>query len=282
MKKIIYLFILIPIFTKAQSGWVKAPGEWYTQLSASSLLSKDYYNLAGNQLPTNQFEQYALNLYTEYGLNQKLTFIGGTSLRSNAYETTDAVVALGDLRLELKYSLLRNKFPLAISVASEIPLSNKTSFATVDQPNELGIREKINLATTDGEVNFWTTLALSHSFGKGKTYASAYGAYNLRTAGFTDQIKTGVEFGVQPLNRLWLNGKLNALFATSDEPNPGVPFIRGEGTTFTAHSFGASYEFKNGIGISAEYFGFSDLIAERKNIYSAPVFTIGAFFKSAK
>ncbi len=285
MKNLIFIFLfisLIPFIGESQSGWVKAPGEWYGQLSAAKMQSKDYFNLLGTRTPTNQFEQKAINLYAEYGLNKKLTLISGTSFRSNAYETTNSVTALSDFRVEVKYSLLQKKYPLAISVSSEIPLSNKTNFATANEPNGLGIREKINLATTDGEVNFWTTLALSHSFGKGKMYASAYSAYNLRTSGFTDQIKTGVEFGIQPFNRFWLNGKLNSLFSASATPNPGVPFIRGEGTTFTAHSFGASYTFKNNLGILAEYFAFSDLISQRKNIYSAPVFSIGLFIKHAK
>ncbi len=282
MKKLTFLFILFSFFAKAQSGWIKAPGELYAQVSVAAMASKDYYNLLGNRITTNQFQQSALNLYAEYGLGQKLTAIGATSLRSNAFETTDAVIAPSDLRLELKYSLLQGKFPLAISVASEIPLSNKTNFATADEPNELGVRDRINLATTDGEVNFWTTLAISRSFGKGKTYASAYSAYNLRTSDFTDQIKAGIEFGVQPVERFWLIGKLSSLFLTSAEPNPDASFIRGEGTTFTGHSIAASYELQNGLGFLAEYFSFSDLIAERKNIYSTPVFSIGVFFKKTK
>lgn len=282
MKNLAFLFIVFSFFAKAQSGWVKAPQEWYAQVSAAAMVSEDYYNLLGNRITTNQFQQSALNLYAEYGLSQKLTIIGATALRSNAFETTDAVIATGDLRLELKYSLLQGKFPLAISVASEIPLSNKTNFATTDKPNDLGIRDQINLATTDGEVNFWTTLAISRSFGKGKSYASAYSAYNLRTSDFTDQIKAGVEFGVQPTERLWLIGKLSSLFSTSDEPNPGVSFIRGEGTTYTAHSLAASYELKNGLGFLAEYLSFSDFIAERKNMYSESVFSVGVFFKKAR
>lgn len=279
MKRLIFLLFLTPIFAFAQSGWVKAPGDWYAQVNISGLISDNYFNLDGNELNTNELSQYSLNFYGEYGLNKRFTAIGAISaLRSNAFNTTDAVIAPGDLRLEIKYGIFQGKFPLSISVASEIPLSNETNFATAKQPNDFGFRDQINLATTDGEVNFWTTLALSHSLSR-KAYVSVFGAYNIRTENFTDQIKGGLEFGYQPLERLWLIGKLNALGSASAEANPNVPFIRGEGTSFTAHSLGVSYEFLKGLGFSAEYFGYSNLVIERKNLYSGPIFSVGVFLK---
>ncbi len=279
MKKTAILLLLLPVFASAQSGWVKNSGEWYGQATLAAMLSDSYFNINGNKLTTNQLQQYSLNFYGEYGFNKHLTGIVAVStLRSNSFNTTDAVIAPGDLRLEVKYGIWQGKFPLAISLASEIPLSVEKNFATAKQANDLGFKDQINLATTDGEVNLWTTLALSHSFSK-KTYTSIYGAYNLRTEDFTDQIKWGVEFGYQPLERFWLTGRLNALGSASNAANPNVPFIRGEGTTYTAHSLSVLYEFYNGIGLMAEYFSFSDFLIKRKNLYSAPVFSLGVFLK---
>jgi hypothetical protein len=263
----------------AQSGWVKEKGELFAQVSASTFASDEYFGVTGERFENiNEFQQRSLNLYGEYGLTPRLTGILNTSiLRLNGYPTTDVVAAPGDLRLELKYALSK-KIPLAISIAPEIPIAPADNFATAKQPNDLGIREQINLATTDGEFNIWTTLAASTPLPKGKGWATAFGAFNLRTKGFSHQFQAGFELGFQPVEPLFFKARLTTQYSLG-EPEEGVPFFRGEGTEMAAASIGAGWRFSKNWGVSLDWWRNFDAIVSTKNAYVGQVWSVGVFYQ---
>ncbi len=98
----------------------------------------------------------------EYGLTDKFSIIANLTLQTfNGFETTETVSGLGDLRLEFKHALLKKYFPLAVSVAPEIPIGKANNFAN----SIFNIFERINLPSGDGEFNVWTTLASSFVLG---------------------------------------------------------------------------------------------------------------------
>jgi hypothetical protein len=268
--------LFLPQNTSAQGGWVKAPQEYFIQLGVSQLSSKNYYNLDGErQTSVNTFRQTSLQLYGEYGISGRLTgIVQCPVLRAHSYNTTNTVVGIGDARLSLKYGLWQHPAAIALLVAAELPTGAKNKYAVSKKANELGYKERANLGTGDGEWNFWNTLAVSYSFYPKPAYLSFYGGYNLRTKAFSDQYEFGGEAGYTFAKTVWF-GLKSSVRKTRNGGVIRAPFFRGEGTEYTATSVALAYQWPSGLGIVAEYFDYSDLIVKRRNIYSAPILTIG-------
>ena len=279
--KIYSAIVILIIFCSglyAQGGWTREKGQYFVKTDISHLSSDSYYNPLGTNLKTTVFSQTSVNFYGEYGLKDRLTLITSMPLlRRNAFETSEPVYGIGDLKLELKYRLLKS-FPLAISVAPEIPTGRSNAFAS----NKSDPTDKINLPTGDGEFNVWTTLAASGSVGK--VYSSIYGSYNYRTKykglSFVDLYQIGFEVGVNPIKDLWFNTKVRAQFSTGESKHPDLGFVRGDGTTYTLISAEAFYKFSSKWGLSATYLTGGDFIAPFKNIYIAPYFSIGLTYEN--
>jgi hypothetical protein len=273
------LALCLSINTHAQSGWTKAKDTYFFKLDYSAYTSSDFRNNEGNSLETSDFSQKAISLYGEYGITDRFTAITFIPLmKQNAYETTNTVSGFGDVKLELKYSLLKNAFPLSISIAPEFPTGNANNFAT----NNSNSLEKINLPSGDGEFNVWTTLAASHSFPGSNTYISAYTAFNYRTKYedryFQNQFQSGLEVGHLFFNKLWLNTKLSIQTGVGQDPE-FADFIRGDGTTYTAVSLGGLYEIGKNFGITAQYFNSNSAIVKAKNSYASNLFSFGIVYQ---
>ena len=275
---ILLLLALCPFFAAAQSGWTRAPKGLFIKIDGSFLDATTYYNPNGESVTTSAFRQSSINLYGEYGFRERLTFIvQAPLLRFNSFETTSTVAGIGDLRLEAKYRLSGNTFPVSVSVAPEIPTGRANAYATNKQFPE----DRINLPTGDGEFNVWTTLAASHSFGK--CYASAFTAYNFRTKyegkKFRNLYQFGAELGFNPWKPLWLNAKLRAQFSNGDSRHPELGFVRGDATTYTLLSAEAFYRIGSHWGVAATYLDGGDWIAPFQNIYIAPYFSVGVVYE---
>lgn len=279
MKNILLVGLaLCPLLTTAQSGWTRDPKGFFLKLDGSFLNSSTYYNPNGEQVKTNAFRQNSLNFYGEYGVREKLTFIVQVPLlRLNSFETTSTVAGFGDLRLEAKYRLTGNKFPLAISIAPELPTGRANAYASNKQFPD----DRINLPTGDGEWNVWTTLAASKSFGN--CYASVFTAYDFRTryAGkkFRNLSQFGVEFGYHPWTPLWVNAKIRAQFSEGKSRYPELGFVRGDATTYTLLSGEAFYKINKTWGVAATFLTGNDWIAPFRNIYLAPYFSVGVVYE---
>jgi hypothetical protein len=277
---IIQLFALLFLVHEAngQSGWTKAKGEGFFQTSFSTFGSKEYFNLGGEKLITNQFNQQSIVFYGEYGFTDKFTLIANLPLQNfNGFETTETVSGLGDLRLEFKHALLKKYFPLAISIAPEIPIGKANNFAN----SIVNDFERINLPSGDGEFNVWTTLATSFALGDFPFYGSLFGSYNYRTEydgiSFSDQMAVGVEFGYKIANTVWVNARLNGLTSV-DEIIEVADFVRGDGTEYTSYSFGASIPVYKEFHLNLTYRNYNDFLFQRRNIYSGGVFGIGVYY----
>ena len=263
----------------SQSGWTRQKKTYFVKTSINLFNSSAYYNLDGEKLTTTEFRQQSLSLYGEYGITDRLTgIINFPMLKLNSYANTDVAVGIGDLKLEVKYALLRKNIPLSISVAPEFPTGSKNNYA-----QNTTSADQINLPTGDGEFNVWTTLAASHSFYPVPAYVSVSTAYNYRTQyngfSFRDQLKSNLEVGYKLLDVVWFNATLSAQTSIGVKPVGTTEFIRGEGTEFTALGLGASYQFIKGWSVALQGWGYSDLLFARKNIYSAPTYSIGVFYE---
>ena len=263
----------------AQSGWTKGKKEGFYQLSYQSMVSNDYYTLAGELLETNQFSQQSFVFYGEYGVTDRFTIIANLPLQTwNKFENTQKVSGLGDLRIEFKHAILKKYLPLSISIAPELPIGTANNFAN----STINNFERINLPSGDGEFNVWSTLASSFALPNSSFYGTIFGAYNMRTESdgiqFSDQYAIGAEIGYQIAKKIWVNARLNAL-ATVGDVLIATDFVRGDGTEYTSFSFGASVPVYKQLHLSLNYRNFNDLIFDRKNLYSSGVVSVGVYYE---
>jgi hypothetical protein len=285
MKKSILLFfvsILIIYTTIAQSGWVREKKDYFVKADYTFYNATKYHNLFGNTIITNKFSQKTVTFYGEYGVGKN--FAINTTLpllRQNGYENTKKVTGIGDVKIEFKYALKKGKFPIAISIAPELPIGTQTLLAK----SKTNSAEVINLPSGDGEINIWTTIAASHSFYPKPIYVSAYTSFNYRTSykerDFQHQMQTGIEAGYKVKNKLWLNTKLLVLSGVGKKPQ-FADFIRGDGTTYTAFTLGGMYEIGKHWGITSQYFRCNSLITKARNNYVAGILSLGVAYNKKR
>jgi hypothetical protein len=198
--------------------------------------------------------------------------------RWNGFETTERVSGIGDAFVGIQYALAKGAYPVSITVGPEIPLAQANRYAS----STVNSFDRINLPTGDGEWNVKATLAGSHKFENLPVYTSIYTTFNYRTSfegnPFSNQIKAGAEIGYQPLKPLWLQAKIHVFYSIG-APKRNSDFIRAEGTSFTAVEFAAAYSMSRKLALVANVGLYNDWIAARKNLYSAPNYTLGIAFK---
>ncbi len=285
MKKL-YLILLIISGTIplsfAQSGWTREKKNFFIKTSFDFYKSEDYRNLDAEKVITSEFAQKTLLIYAEYGLSNRLSLnTTFPAFRINGYNSTDNVSGIGDLRIELKYALLKDFIPVAVSIAPEFPIGNKNLFAK----SNLNDFDEINLPTGDGEFNVWTTLAASHSFYPLPLYVSAFSSFNYRSKfegrSFQNQLQNGIEVGYKAFNKLWLNTKVTTLSGIGKDPLT-ADFIRGDGTTYTGFSAGGLFEIGKHFGLNFQYYKAGDFIVKSRNIYAADIFSVGLTYSKKR
>lgn len=271
-------FLLFPLQGQAQSGWVREKGSIFLKNDAFFFQSTRYLNLQGDELRTARFSQYMIQLYGEYGLGKRFALqVYAPLIRWNQFETTDPAIGQGDLKLELKYALLRGKTPVSFAIAPEFPTGRAQALAA----NRSIPGDGIFLPTGDGEFNVWSTLAASRSFGT--WYLSLYAAYNFRTQyqglAFRDLYQAGGELGFHPIDPLWLQLKSRIQGSIGESQHPELGFVRGDATTYTAMSLGIWYELNQTWGLSLESGIATPWILGLRNIYAAPYYSAGVSWK---
>lgn len=281
MKKAFLIILILKVgitTTFAQSGWTKEKDNFFIKLDYQFYNSTDFNNLNGTAIQTDEFRQKTFLLYGEYGLSNKFSFNAYLPLiRFNAYQNTETVSGIGDLKLELKYALSKGKLPIALSIAPELPTGPKNLFAK----SKINSFDEINLPTGDGEFNVWTTAAISHSFYPKPIYISAFTSFNYRTSfgnrDFQNQLLSGVEGGYKFFGKLWLSGKLSVLNGLGAKPQ-FADFIRGDGTTYTGLSVNSAYQVGKHYAINFQYFKPTSFVVNSRNNYDANTFSIGVSY----
>lgn len=281
MKKAFLIILILKVgitTTFAQSGWTKEKDNFFIKLDYQFYNSTDFNNLNGTSIQTDEFRQKTFLLYGEYGLSSKFSLNAYLPLiRFNAYQNTETVSGIGDLKLELKYALSKGKLPIALSIAPELPTGSKNLFAK----SKINSFDEINLPTGDGEFNVWTTAAISHSFYPKPIYISAFTSFNYRTSfgnrDFQNQLLSGVEGGYKFFDKLWLSGKLSVLNGLGAKPQ-FADFIRGDGNTYTGLSVNSAYQVGKHYAINFQYFTPTSFVVNSRNNYDANTFSIGVSY----
>jgi len=277
MKNLLIFFLAsaYSVSSFSQSGFTREKQNFFVKADYQFYNSVNYNNNKGTEIETSRFSQKTFSLYGEYGISERFAINANIPVfRLNGYETTNAVAGVGDLSVELKYALKKGKFPIAVSIAPNLPTGTQQLFAN----SKLNNFDKIDLPTGDGEFNIWTTAAISHSFYPKPMYASAFTSFNYRTKykdrNFQNQFQTGVEFGYKFVNKLWLSGKIFVLTGVGPQPM-FADFIRGDGSSFTGVTINTLYELGKHLGLSAQYFRCNSLIVDARNNYAACTFSFG-------
>ncbi len=277
---ILSLGIMVCSNAYAGGGWAKEKGKGYFKLSEWWVISDQHYTSSGGIDPNGTRAIFNTSLLAEYGITDRVTgilyfpFFSRALLNEQVSATTgdviaegDAINALGDTDLSIKYGLIQNK-PLVVSVTLTLGLPTG---------NDSGGRDG-SLQTGDGEFNQMLTLDVSRSFAIGDLYpyASVYAAFNNRTNDFSDEFRYGLETGIT-------YGKVTGiirLFGITSFQNGGNAFnssgtsIFANNAEFFSFSPEIAYSFSDKFGISINYASaFSG-----KVIFADPSYSIGAFF----
>lgn len=249
----------------ATSGYLRGPGSGYAKLSYWQMASHTYFTLDGTRRDSGQrLTQRGLVLFAEYGLIEHLAIAANIPLlRANSYSETSTALGIGDVTLELKTGVTLGAWHIALAVAPDLPTGRSLAFVS---DNNGG---RINLPTGDGELNVWTRVALARAIEPLNAYASADVGYNVRTEGFSDQLGFSFELGHLAFDHLWIIGRTRGQFSLSDDPNPAVPFLYGEGTEFIALDASLAVPIGPVLTIGLDY---SNVAFARRNIYGGSFF----------
>ena len=266
----------------AQGPWATGKGKAYFKLSEWWISSDEHFTDIGEIDPNTTLGLYNTSIYAEYGLTDRLSVVANLPVFSRATinnvvsATTgeivtpgDAINSIGDVDLSLSYMLTPLGSPLALSasVTAGIPLGEEAG----------GIAN--NLQTGDGEFNTILRIDAGGAFklGNANAFAKAFTAYNLRSEGFSDEARFGIEagvgFGEKPL---WIVGRFNFLGSLENsDPQVGTTSasLFSNDIRYTLIGVEVSKYITKRFGISA---GIADYISG-EIILSEPSYQVGVF-----
>jgi len=280
---ILFIIILTASAISAGGGWPQPKGKAYIKLSEWWVISDQHFTDIGRIDPNVTLAIYNTSLYAEYGITNRLTGIVYAPLFSRATVNNvvsgttqevliegDAINGLGDADISLKYGLTGGGGPLVLAVTATLGLPLGQASGGRDN----------NLQTGDGEMNQMFRLDGSTSFQLGtgiNSYVSAYGAYNNRVNGFSDELRYGLEAGLGLMSgKLWLVGRADVVDSrkNGDPANQTLPTsIFANNSEFTSLAIDVAYKVTDKWGISA---GVANAVSGRI-ILASPSYNVGVF-----
>ena len=281
MKKYQFSLVAFLMLSNLSSGqWTRESGNGYYKLSAWYLEADQHYTDTGAIEPNATRGQFNINLYAEYGLTDRWNLVGYIPFFSRTYQndifsrTTNELItegesvnSIGDIDFGVTYGLLQSE---KLAVSATLLLGFPTG-------NDSGGSDG-SYQTGDGEFNQMLRVAAGRpfTFAKLPAYVKAYVGFNNRTQDFSDELRTGAEFGMQFFQKLWIAGKLDVVQSLqngtlSAQNNQGSIFANN--VEFIGLGAEAAYYFTPKFGVSATYGGALD----GRIIYADPSFAVGVF-----
>ena len=263
----------------AGGGWPKPKGKGYFKLSEWWVRADKHYTDQGAIDPNVTIGIYNTSFYGEYGITNRLTGIVNAPLFSrNTVDNVlslatnevliegDAINGIGDVDIALKYALTKPGQGVAVAA---------TALFGLPLGNELGGRDN-NLQLGDGEFNQFVKVDAGVGLGKG--YFNAYAGFNNRTEGFSDEIRYGIEGGINVLNqKLWITGRIFGVESlgngTLNSQSENFTIFAND-TKFTSASIELNYYITSSVGVSANYAG----AFRGELILASPSYSIGVFY----
>lgn len=276
--------VLLTNMLLAGGGWPQPKNHGYFKLSQWWVISNQHFTDTGLLDPNVTTGTFNTSIYAEYGFTDRLTGIVYFPFFSRVYSNNivsgttgkviipgDAINAIGDTDISLKYGLIVNK-PVAVSATLTLGLP----FGETNGGNQG------NLQTGDGEFNQMLVIDAGTGFklGKASAYSNAYFGFNQRNGGFSDEWRFGIEAGanlfknrVTAIMRFYgvrslQNGTRN------DDDNAGTSFFANNSEHLTI-SPEIAYNINNNWGVSFTY----GKAVSGKLIFANPSYSVGVFYK---
>lgn len=278
MKKLAKLVILIiTLQAYSQSPWTQKKGNYYTQLSFTSI--SGYNTLFGDPDYNTEREisDRTLQFFTEYGLSDKTSLLvnipfkmmetgelTSPSITTIPLTSSATESALGNISLGIKHNFYHKKWVLSGQLSVE---ANTSSYDAAS-----GIR-------TGYDAWSFTPLFLAGR-GFGKTYIQGFIGADIRTNDYSSNFKIGGEIGRKLGNFIWLIGfvDVSSSFKNGDVMLPAENQLTGlyvNNQEYGAFGLKAIGEFSNNFGITAGYGGaFSG-----NNVAKQAALTFGVYHK---
>lgn len=275
-------FLLLTIFvlcyqaTVAQSAWTKNKGELYSQLSFSTIPSYSEIFNDNTYRTSREITDNTIQLYAEYGLNDKWTLITNIPIKSittgsivdnptfSPSITESSKTALGNIQLGLKRKLYDKKFVLS----GQLNIEANTGDFYADS----GIRTGYDA---------WTfTPILNLGRGYKNYFFQVFTGVDIRTNNYSSNFKIGGEFGYTAIKNINLIAFLDAVisFKNGDIVLPQsnletALYINNQ--EYTAFGLKGLYDFTDNFGLTL---GFGGAISAN-NVAKQLALSGGVFYK---
>ena len=270
----ILVFCSLALFS--QGPWTQEKNKFYTQLSYSTI--SNYTELFGNPDYKSEREitDQTIQLYSEYGLSDKTTLLlilplkvietGELSLPINVLPITSrgTETTLGNLQLGIKHNFSNNGWLVSGQVSIE---ANTSSYN-----QSSGIRT--------GYDAWSVTPLLLVGKGFNRSYVQGFFGTDIRTNGYSSNLKIGGEYGKKLGKSIWLIGFLDI---TKSLKNGNVVLSsqnKATGLYVNDQEFGA-FGIK-GIAEITDDFGFNTGVGGAffgNNVAKQIALTFGVFHK---
>jgi hypothetical protein len=202
----------------AQSPWTKEKGDLFVNVSYSTI--SDYNEIFGDPdyFTNGKITDNTYQIYSEYGLSDKTTFIASIPVKSISIENfiyNDPAIgcigdcsellnfnetAFGNISLGIKHQFYNKGWVISGQFVTELNTGSFDDFS--------GIRTGYDAFT------FTPQLLAGKSFGK--TFFQSHIGIDLRTNDYSNNFKIGGEFGGKVLKNIWLIGFVDVVESFED------------------------------------------------------------------
>lgn len=255
--------LVLGLFVSGQAhagAWTKNTGEGYFELSGSFLRSDNFNEVVdGDQgtethhtaIPT--LTDYTLNFYGEYGLHKYVTLVASlpllrrVTLNRQVFRRTLETVPgadgaqnnnIGDAEAGARLKLLSMA---GIALSGEF----KIGIPTGDSADPNGLN------TGDGEWNALGSFLAGYSFSTIPVYMTGEATLNLRTSGFSEEVRYLVEAGWSPIENLSIAGRIRGVESFRNGDSEFLGMTGGNEIRYTAIEPLVAYKF-GGFGVVAK------------------------------
>ena len=260
-RKLLIKALVLLVSNTMFSQWSKGKGKGYYKLSGWYLEADQHFTDTGDIDPNLTRSQFNASFYGEYGISDKVDVIAYVPFLTRVTENAEvsgttgqqisegeAFNSFGDVDLGIRYGLLKiDNYALSATLKLGIPTGDSAGGSNG------------SFQTGDGEFNqlLQTDFGASFNLGNFSSYAKTYIGLNNRTEGFSDELRSGLELGVNFVkDKFWLIGRTDILRSLN---NGDLNAQNSQGSIFANNieyiSIGieAAYYISDKIGVSVNY-----------------------------
>ncbi|MEO1011727.1 MAG: hypothetical protein AAFX53_10510 [Bacteroidota bacterium] len=259
-----------------QGAWTQAKNTSYIQLSFYSISGYEELFANPDRDTEREISDNTLQLYGEYGLTDATTLIVNVPfkfLRSGRlnlqefrmpFSEEGSRTALGNIGLGVKHRLLNDKWVLSAQLNVE---TNTSTFF-----EEEALRSGYDTWTIAPRLN------VGRSFDR--MFVQAYTGVDTRFNGYSSNFRLGADFGILPLDRLWVIAFMDSSvsFQNGDIVLPPGNLLNGlyvNDQEFLAVGLKGIFEITDALGLMAGFTG----AASGNNVPKRGVLGFGVFGK---